>query len=549
MAFKPWQHSIVEMPRQQSMYYPRGEGIDGRPPTSCIKCGHGDFGAINRKDRDSVRYMCKKCKKSYHVPRPGAAESAVRTDGFITDNAVLGLSTRENVLKLYVDEGKVMAHNVVPARLSQNIRHVKMFTDDVLCCLKYGDVWGIDETVIEIRGSTQRQDAAIMEEFEKRHGHLRRDNPKTYDEEWEKARERSVRSASVSAKKWLTGAIDHKTRAIVHYIITDRRPGRREIYNLLKVAVNVAGIPRLLITDKYKAYSPAVKRLERALYGKGSVEHITIRAKNPSRLRMVGGPVVDGVRANNNIMEAAWSRIKRNMNTAYMERGAADDIIHYHVIHHNFIKPHFAHPAMRVERNGTRNEVNKTPVVAAGYPFWFANFEDLIRESLSYDKSFVFKLKDDMLARLTVGIHGNRTAVISAKQGTDMRTIIKIDKILQTECGFKLDYEKHRWSKDIESIPGMKAIRARNLSGKVPIQTFEICNKCGLVALTSQEVETMMGYRHSAGKWKTQPNCHSCRTAMSASPKRRTGPNRNKIGRTGGVVFGRQKTVTDYASN
>ena len=103
-----------------------------------------------------------------------------------------------------------------------------MFTDDVLCCLKYGDVWGIDETVIEIRGSSQKQDAAIMEEFEKRHGRLRRDDPKAYDGEWEKARERSVRSAYVSAKKWLTGVIDHKTRAIVHHIITGpeaRAPG------------------------------------------------------------------------------------------------------------------------------------------------------------------------------------------------------------------------------------------------------------------------------------------------------------------------------------
>ena len=46
----------------------------------------------------------------------------------------------------------------------------------------------------------------------------------------------------------------------------------------------------------------------------------------------------------------------------------------------------------------------------------------------------------------------------------------------------------------------MKTIRTRNLSGKVPIQTFEICHKCGLVALTSQEVETMIGYRHTGGK-------------------------------------------------
>ena len=40
----------------KAKYYPRGEGIDGRPPTSCIGCGHDDFNAINRTDRNSVRY-------------------------------------------------------------------------------------------------------------------------------------------------------------------------------------------------------------------------------------------------------------------------------------------------------------------------------------------------------------------------------------------------------------------------------------------------------------------------------------------------------------
>ena len=43
--------------------------------------------------------------------------------------------------------------------------------------------------------------------------------------------------------------------------------------------MNVAGIPQVLITDKYKAYSPAVKKLERTLYGKGSVKHIMIRPR------------------------------------------------------------------------------------------------------------------------------------------------------------------------------------------------------------------------------------------------------------------------------
>ena len=111
---------------------------------------------INRKDRNSIRYMCRTCNKNYHVPCQETTESAVKKDGF-TDDALLGLSTRENVLKLYVDRGELMVHNTVLARLNQNMRHVKMFTDDVLCCLKYGDVWGIDETEIEIRGSAREK--------------------------------------------------------------------------------------------------------------------------------------------------------------------------------------------------------------------------------------------------------------------------------------------------------------------------------------------------------------------------------------------------------
>ncbi len=65
--------------------------------------------------------------------------------------------------------------------------------------------------------------------------------------------------------------------------------------------------------------------------------------------------------------------------------------------------------------------------------------------------------------------------------------------------------------------------RMRNLSGEVSVQTLGICHKCGLVALTPQEVETMIGYRRANGKWITLPNCHKCRTRLSKSPKKCTG--------------------------
>ena len=140
--------------------------------------------------------------------------------------------------------------------------------------------------------------------------------------------------------------IDHKTRVIIHHIITDKRPARQEIYKLLKVAVNVAGIPKVLITDKYKTYSPAVKRLERTLYG----------------------------------------------------------------------KPHFFHPTVEVERHETGNKINKTPVHGRRLPVVVCQLRGTHQGSLGYDKSFVFKLKDDMLAHLTVGIREDKTVVISVKR-------------------------------------------------------------------------------------------------------------------------------------
>ena len=76
----------------QPAYDPFDEGIYGRPPTLCIKCGHSGFKTINPKGKNSARHMCKKCNKSYYVPHPEVVERAVQTDGFIADNAVIGMS-------------------------------------------------------------------------------------------------------------------------------------------------------------------------------------------------------------------------------------------------------------------------------------------------------------------------------------------------------------------------------------------------------------------------------------------------------------------------
>lgn len=528
------------MAKQEARYYPRGEGVEGKAPTSCIKCGSNMFKKIERSDRNSTRYICKnkKCGQNYHIPNPEQAESAIRIDGFITDNALFDVSERENSLKLYVDKYELMSYNTIRQHINRNIQYIKMFTDDILCHLKYGDEWGIDETVISVRGEVGEPDPSIMEEFKEKYGHLRKTDEKTYNKEWKKARKKSERSKKWKIKKYLTGIVDHKTRAVIHYAVTGKRPDAGEIYNILRVAVNVGGIPREVTTDKYAAYEPAVRRLEKALKRKGKVEHISIRAENLSSLH-----IPDKTGRNNNIVEALWSRIKRHMrSTTYMETETAEIIVRYHVINHNFVKPHTALSKVNVDRGGVPNKVYLTPAQGGGYPLWFANFEELLRESLGYDKAFLLKLDRNMLSRIRIGIHrDNRTTLIKVRPRTPKSEVIEIDKVLQTKCGFMLDYKSQRWAKEIPSISHMLRMRKDNLLGKVPVKTFEICHRCGLLALSSHEVEMRMGYRWSNNKWITQPNCIKCRAELSRNPKRRMGPNKKKMRTKRPTVFARQK--------
>ncbi len=103
--------------------------------------------------------------------------------------------------------------------------------------------------------------------------------------EWEKLRTRVEKTRRTAKKKWLTAVVDLKTRIIIHYIITDKRPNNKAIYRLVKTSAVVAGMPTDIITDCYGAYKPAIGRLEREMkrHG-GGVNHILVRSKDQSTL-------------------------------------------------------------------------------------------------------------------------------------------------------------------------------------------------------------------------------------------------------------------------
>ena len=81
-----------------------------------------------------------------------------------------------------------------------------------------------------------------------------------------------------------------------------------------------------------------------------------------------------------------------------------------------------------------------------------------------------------------------------------------------------------------------------SMGAAMPEQTFEVCNRCGTSALTTQTVVEDFGYRRSNDRIITQPNCHRCRAKLSGNPKQRTSPNRKKMAK-GSALFGVQKRL------
>ena len=137
-----------------------------------------------------------------------------------------------------------------------------------------------------------------------------------------------------------------------------------------------------------------------------------------------------------------------------------------------------------------------------------------------------------------------KTVLISTKENTQKSKIAEIDRILQVECGF-VNTKKNEWKKDMPSILNMNRRREENVGGMMPEQTFEVCNKCGITAITTQTVSDIIGYRKTNGKIITQPNCHKCRSVLSRSPKQRTGPNKKRMVRSS-LLVGDSQTKLGY---
>ena len=274
------------MRKTTTVYYPQSEGITYSKPSTCY-CGHGDFKVLSDKNKNQTRYLCKGCRKSYIVKDSDVVRQRLSKIGNVLDNAILGMSSRQTCLKMFIDQGLIIKHPTILNWSGKSVQYVKMFTDDILCCLEYGRAWGIDETVIDIHGTWHGADAKLLSEMrtmEQKHEDGGLLNDSELKKEWERLRAKAERTKRSSKTKWLTAVIDLKTRIIIHYVITDKRPNNKVIYGLIRLATVVAGMPTDIITDCYKAYKPALARLQKNMKDQNGrqLNHIMIRSKDYS---------------------------------------------------------------------------------------------------------------------------------------------------------------------------------------------------------------------------------------------------------------------------
>lgn len=288
---------------------------------------------------------------------------------------------------------------------------------------------------------------------------------------------------------WITAVLDEDSRFMIAHIVTEKRPNSKMIQTLLSEAKIISGIPKVITTDLYPAYPKAIKKT----FGDGIVEHRDIRSKTKMRTTFTVGS------NHNNHIERSWKTIKRDAlrnSSEWKWNKGIQNLIYYVIIHYNYIRLH--------------STFNKTPAAAAGYIKSFENFEEILNNASTYEKSFLFKLGDYVkFVNIRTPDHCNKI-IISPKASADHKTTMKINRILEV-CGFTRSRRNRSW---VRKTPGLHTFAQNRKSGSIRLsaRSFEMCKKCNKIAVSLQEIERQNGFREmNDGTIRTQPQCRTCR--------------------------------------
>ena len=412
-------------------------------PSTCERCGTKTKRAgkrIRKKTGDAInRAICtnSRCGASYNEK-----QDSIKLVGTALDELINGHSYRHIKKSLEKRHSCKYAASTIKNWVTKYLPLVKILTDDIACSLQFGDTWDVDET------------------------HLRISN----------------------GSCWVTAVLDVKSRFIITYITTRKRPNHKELQYLFEQARVIANTPKIITTDLYLAYPKAIKKV----FG-DKVEHRGIRSKTKIRSSSSN---------HNNYIEKVWDILKRDAlrNSSELQFEGIKNLINYAVIHYNYIRKH--------------SNFDSTPAVAAKYVKSFKDFENILNYALMHEKSFLWRL-DKYIEMITVKTPNHcKEIIISPKKHVDQPTTKSINRILE-DCGFEI--EKRNGCKVwVRKTPLLHLMAtSRTLMRDIPERSFEICKICNHVTGSWQEVLKHNGFRRMDNIIRTQPTCRRCRHQSS----------------------------------
>ena len=431
-------------------------------------------GKVSLVSSAAQRWRCVKCNRCREINQdPNHEATLCRNRGLILEQICKGMSlssagnTPKNIRsKTYTASGVLaIIHNEQPG--------LRLVTDDIESSLSYGKRWSIDESIIRQR----KKNTAGTE----------KDTHKIY----------------------LLGIIDTETKMLVKIAAYDSRPKKGTIVDFLVDAAKKTGKPRVIISDCYAAYAPAI----RTAFGDDMIHE-------KRNLRREG--------LHNNEIERFWKTIKSELLVSGGRRfSSAQDIRKYielYATYYNHIRTH--------------NTFGATPAACAGYDGkTIATFADLLEMSHKPDILFVTKLRG-LSGKVNVDVEPRY--VIVSPHTCDKKTWNRIARILSS-CGFRL-IPFGRWMLSTDGFNVRKERIEQNTGRKAAQKPFTTCARCEKFFFPRSDVEKQVGYIETKdGNLVPQSRCRKCR---SAKQKRRQRPDNGTVSL--GVLFPHQ---TQASSN
>ena len=367
-------------------------------------------GKVSLTSSAAQRWRCVKCNRCREINQdPNHGATLCRNRGLILEQICKGMSlssagnTPKNIRsKTYTASG-------VLAIMRNEQPGLRLVTDDIESSLKYGKKWSIDESIIPQK------------------------------------KKNTVGSGKDAHKIYLLGVIDTETKVLVKISAYDRRPKKGMIAEFLADAAKKAGKPRVIISDCYAAYAPAI----RTAFGDDMI-------REKRNLRKEG--------LHNNEIERFWKTIKSELLVSSDRRfNSARDIRKYielYATYYNHIRTH--------------STIGATPAACAGYDGkTIATFADLLEMSHKPDILFVTKLRG-LSGKVNVDMEPRR--VVVSPRTCDKKTRNRITRMLSS-CGFRL-IPFGRWILNTDGFDVRKERIEQNTGRKAAQKPFTTCTCC-----------------------------------------------------------------------